>query len=69
MEQDHAEAVRLYGLAAAQGYAAAQFNLGFCYEIMGMAWSRTMRRQRDCTGWRQRRGSAAAPVQPGLVLQ
>jgi TPR repeat protein len=30
--QDHAEAVRLYGLAAAQGHAGAQTNLGFMLE-------------------------------------
>jgi TPR repeat protein len=29
--KDEAEAVRLYRLAADQGYAAAQFNLGVCY--------------------------------------
>jgi TPR repeat protein len=30
--QDHAEAVRLYRLAAAQGHAIAQFNLGYMFE-------------------------------------
>lgn len=31
VEVDHAEAVRWFELAAAQGLAQAQFNLGFCY--------------------------------------
>ena len=31
MAQDYKEAVRLYGLAAAQGNASAQFNLGLMY--------------------------------------
>jgi TPR repeat protein len=30
--QDYAEAVRLYSLAAAQGHATAQYNLGFMFE-------------------------------------
>ena len=30
--QDHAEAVRLFRLATAQGYALAQFNLGYMFE-------------------------------------
>jgi hypothetical protein len=30
--QDHAEAVRLYSLAAEQGHAVAQTNLGFMFE-------------------------------------
>ncbi len=30
--QDYAEAVRLYRLAAAQGYADAQVNLGYMFE-------------------------------------
>jgi TPR repeat protein len=30
--QDYAEAVRLYSLAAAQGHAVAQFNLGYMFE-------------------------------------
>ena len=32
VEQDWAKAVRFYRLAAEQGYAAAQCNLGVCYE-------------------------------------
>jgi TPR repeat protein len=32
VEQDHAKAARLYKLAAEQGYASGQFNLGVCYE-------------------------------------
>ena len=32
MAQDAAEAARYYRLAAEQGYAAAQCNLGVCYE-------------------------------------
>jgi hypothetical protein len=31
VSQAHVEAARLYGLAAAQGDAVAQFNLGFFY--------------------------------------
>ena len=30
--QDHAEAVRWYRLAAKQGHAGAQFNLGWMYD-------------------------------------
>ena len=30
--QDHAEAVRFHSLAAAQGHAGAQFNLGYMFE-------------------------------------
>ncbi len=30
--QDYVEAVRFYLLAAAQGYAHAQFNLGYMYQ-------------------------------------
>jgi TPR repeat protein len=30
--QDYAEAVRLYRLAAAQGHAAAQVNLGYMFQ-------------------------------------
>ena len=30
--KDYAEAVRLYGLAAAQGHAVAQYNLGVIFE-------------------------------------
>ena len=33
MQQDKTEAVRLYGLAAAQGNADGQCNLGTCYEF------------------------------------
>ncbi|MEG1788763.1 MAG: tetratricopeptide repeat protein, partial [Kiritimatiellia bacterium] len=29
--RDEAEAVKWYRMAAAQGYAAAQYNLGVCY--------------------------------------
>jgi TPR repeat protein len=31
VDQDHAAAVRWYRLAAAQGYASAQYSLGVCY--------------------------------------
>lgn len=31
MTQKFAEAVKWYKLAADQGYAGAQYNLGFCY--------------------------------------
>ena len=31
MAVDKKEAVRWYGLSAAQGYAAGQSNLGYCY--------------------------------------
>jgi TPR repeat protein len=32
VEQNAYEAVRLYKLAADQGYKSAQYNLGYCYE-------------------------------------
>jgi hypothetical protein len=33
VDQDHVEAVRLFRLAADQGYASAQYSLGVCYTI------------------------------------
>ena len=45
VEQDDAEAVKWYRLAAEQGGAAAQFNLGWMYANGRKALSRMMRRR------------------------
>jgi len=62
--QDNQEAIRLYGLAAAQGYSSAYYSLGYVTETASVYLPTHLRRLSG-TSWLACRTTATFTTKPG----